>query len=67
MHPPSCTALFPFSYPTTFSFYINSLLYGEIPAGQVMIGKMVPKMDLFPTCILPIPSIAEISAEEMQI
>lgn len=41
--PPSCTALFPSSYPTTFSFYINSSLYGEIPAGQVMVGKMVPK------------------------
>lgn len=29
----------------TFSFYINSLLYGKIPAEQGMMGKMVPKMN----------------------
>lgn len=31
-----------------FSFYMNSFLHAENPAGQVMMGKMVPKMDPSP-------------------
>lgn len=45
MHSSSGITLSTLSYPMIFSFYTNSLLYGEIPAGQVMVGKTVPKMD----------------------
>lgn len=45
-----------------FSFYMNSFLHAENPAGQVMMGKMVPKMDPSPHPHY-VPSIAGISAE----